>query len=82
MMSGLSVLGQIAPDAFGASVTPGPKWSQSGRCRQGDKLKRLRARASRTAIISAACPTVWARSELPRWPCSPLPRFRDSVPAG
>ncbi len=22
MMSGLSVLGQIAPDAFGASVTP------------------------------------------------------------
>ncbi len=29
-----------------------------------------------------ACPTVWARSELPRWPCSPLPRFRDSVPAG
>jgi hypothetical protein len=26
---------------FRATVTPGPNWSQSKRCRQGDKLKRL-----------------------------------------
>ena len=44
-------------------------------------LAKLRAKGL-VAKRAAACPTVWARSELPRWPCSPLPRFRDRVPAG
>jgi hypothetical protein len=39
--------GSFATDASGARVAPGPKWSQSRPCRQGDKLKRLRARARR-----------------------------------
>jgi hypothetical protein len=42
----------FATDAFGARVTPGPKWSAG----KATKPKRLPGRASRTAIISASVP--------------------------
>ncbi len=51
-------------------------------CRSKADVAGKMTTTSRIAIISAACPIVWARSELPRWPCSPLLRFRDRVPAG
>ena len=47
----MSQMGHSLPMAFGAGVTSGPKRSQA-RCRQGDKLKRLLARARRQVRMS------------------------------